>query len=74
MGRDRLFCRLHALRWMREHGLSQATTPRSLAEVTARAFDVWAGLVENLEPGEHWIFDLAVQALDEQEARRARAA
>ena len=45
-GRDKVFTRVNALKWMRAN-VRLGTTPATLAETTARAFDVWTGLLEN---------------------------
>ena len=70
-GRDKVFTRVNALKWMRAN-VRLGTTPATLAETTARAFDVWTGLLENYEPDEHWIHDLAIAVIAASVRKAAR--
>jgi hypothetical protein len=55
MGRDKVWNRSNVLAWMRAQ---DATDALELADAAARAFGVHQ-LLAALDPGEHWVWDLA---------------
>ena len=73
-GRDKVFSQANVRAWMRMCHLP-GQGARELARAAAQAFDV-GELLAGLEEGDHWIFDLAADALERHqvEVRACRAA
>jgi hypothetical protein len=65
VGQQKVWTILNVRGWMRVF-VQAGQTPRQLAQAAAEAFGTW-DMLRHLEPGDHWVFDVAAEAIERNE-------